>query len=173
MIKCDKKQWKSVVDKKTYVKLSNPACFDSASPIDLTYMDCGFTLFYDQKNIEEYCEKKRNPPLLFDHRAWPGAYLITPKLLCHLSSTLKYILEDPEKELTERNFSYEPFVQGVINYVDSTVLPIAPSYQRDVRNKLWMLVNNTIVFSRCSIFKYISHDRDSDRDPTTPHVLFV
>ncbi|KAF0991216.1 hypothetical protein HZS_7606 [Henneguya salminicola] len=142
MIKRDKRDWKNVADKEAYLKLSDPCCFDKNSQLDLTYMNSGFTQFFHTVDIYEYIRNKDKPPIKVDRSVRPKTYWIQPKLLCNLSSGMKYLLEDWDYDLTSSNFSFEPSIQGVINYVDSIVLTLAHSYCQTTRNKLWSVLNS-------------------------------
>lgn len=164
MIRRDKKEWKNLLDKETYLPLAEPVCFGSRVPIDHHRMEIGFTELFKCTDIDEYRNRQVKPPLLVDRSVRPEAYFVSPKLFCQLLCTLKLLIGDVDDDITSLNFSYESSIQDVINYVDSIVLATAHSYCRDLRGKLWSSFNNAIAFNRCSIFCYVPDPSKQELD---------
>ncbi|KII63227.1 hypothetical protein RF11_07908 [Thelohanellus kitauei] len=158
MIKRDKKLWRTVPDKEVYLPLSSPTCVDNMQPIDLSNMESGFTDYYGSAGFGSTQKGRR--PIIVDNSSLPISYMVLPLLFHNLKLAVSYILGDSNVGINSNNFSLEPCIQSVINFVDSYVVFRVYEYGRTFRNVIWHIFNSIIDFNRCLVFRY---------SPTTGH----
>lgn len=154
MIKRDKKTWKNMDDRDNYLLVSQPSCYDSSYPIDLSNMESGFTDYLMSVDSEHAYSFRGKPPIYIDRSTFPFQFFVLPLLFCNLCLAVEYALGEGIFEIEAINFSFEPSIQAVINYVDSLIVPRAHVYTGAIRNKVWSMLNSIIDFSRCLVFRY-------------------